>query len=156
MRKFFSKPILVAAICIFAFILFHGLLTLGRLYGPPQVERLCGMVQGIATTPFFMESGFVIFGFLCVLIINHYRRKQDGDELVYLEVVDDPTADLSPDSKAVIFSEHHEKEDRFKIALAAIEGAIDTKDLTQAKELIAELSLEELNSAEVKALCERL
>ena len=103
-----------------------------------------------------METGFVIFGFLCVLTINHFRQKWDGDELVYLEVVEDPTDDLPSDSKAVIFDEMHEKEDQLKISIAAIEGAIASNDIDQAKQLIAELSSEELQSSEVSEVISKL
>jgi len=156
MRKIFSKPLLITAICIFSFIGVHALLTVGRMYGSDPIVRLCGMLQGMGTTPFFMETGVVIFGFLCVLTINHFRQKWDGDELVYLEVVEDPTDDLPSDSKAVIFDEMHEKEDQLKISIAAIEGAIASNDIDQAKQLIAELSSEELQSSEVSEVISKL
>jgi len=103
-----------------------------------------------------MEAGFVLFGFLCVLIINYFATKWDGDEMVYLEIVDEPTKDLPADSKAVVFTEIHEKDSTFDLTLAAIEGAIESNDKQQASELIANLSKKELESPQVSSLIDKL
>jgi len=50
----------------------------------------------------------------------------------------------------------HEKEDQLKISIAAIEGAIASNDIDQAKQLIAELSSEELQSSEVSEVISKL
>ena len=87
-RKFFGNPFRLAGTCIFLFFFMHLLLLVGRVYGPPYVVRFCGLVQGMSTTPFFMETGFAAFGFLCLLAMNHFRRKWDGEEFVTMEVPD--------------------------------------------------------------------
>ena len=97
-RKFFSNPFRLAGVCIAAFFLLHLLLLVGRVYGPPYIVRFCGLIQGMSTTPFFMETGFVAFGFLCLLAMNHYRRKWDGDEFVTLEVPDEIPTTASTDA----------------------------------------------------------
>lgn len=61
---------------------------MARMHGPPLISRLAGFLQGVGTTPFFMEFTVFIFGFLCILTVNHFRRKWGEEELVSMEVSD--------------------------------------------------------------------
>lgn len=44
-----------------------------------------GRVLGIITTPFLMETSFIILGFVLVMSLNLWRRHRDGDEFVDLD-----------------------------------------------------------------------
>ena len=58
---------------------------LGWGYLPGILGEWVGLMIGVATTPFLMEATFVVLGLVIVVLINHWRRKRDGDELVFLE-----------------------------------------------------------------------
>jgi hypothetical protein len=61
----------------------------GWRYLPGLVGEWMGMMIGVATTPFFMEGSFLVLGLFVVVAINLWRRKRDGEELVYLEPSDE-------------------------------------------------------------------
>lgn len=44
-----------------------------------------GFVVGIMSTPFFMEGSFALIGLFIVVSLNSWRRRKNGDELVYLD-----------------------------------------------------------------------
>ncbi len=76
-----------------------GILVPGALVGwrhiPGVLGDWIGTAAGILTTPFFMESTFVILGLVIVVTLNHWRRIHDGDEFVCIEPLDDTgTLDL--------------------------------------------------------------
>lgn len=48
-----------------------------------------GKFVGIMSTPFLMETSFIILGFLIVLSLNIWRRHKEGDEFVSIEQKDD-------------------------------------------------------------------
>ena len=56
---------------------------------PGLFGETVGKFVGIMSTPFFMETSFVILGFLIVVSLNIWRRHQDGDEFVTIEENDD-------------------------------------------------------------------
>lgn len=131
-------------------------LWFGRMYLPGFAGEFCGKLQGLTFTPFFMELSFVIFGFTAVFTINHFRRKWDGEELVYLEKVDDPEAPLSSDSRSVILPERAEKVPPLEVSLAAIEGALEMGDHAEARDLLSRIPLEHVNNPSVKELSVKL
>jgi hypothetical protein len=45
--------------------------------------------MGIVTTPFLLEGSMIILGFILVILINHWRQRREGDELVYLDEAKD-------------------------------------------------------------------
>ena len=137
MQKYFRTPMGLTVCIILGLLLLHLSLWLGRLFLPGFIGEFCGKVQGIAFTPFFMEFFLIAFGFMVVLILNQLRKKWDGEELVYLEVVDDPV-EMPASSKSVILAEHEKREDSIEVSLAAIEGSLALKDYAQAQELITE------------------
>lgn len=75
-------------------LLLIGLVVCGALIGwrhvPGILGEWLGVVIGVMTTPFFLELSFAIIGLSIVLMINHLRQKRVGDELVYLEQVNEP------------------------------------------------------------------
>lgn len=56
---------------------------------PGLLGEWIGFMVGIMTTPFCMETSFVIIGLVIVIFLNHWRQQRDGDEFVDL-------ADLPP------------------------------------------------------------
>lgn len=56
---------------------------------PGLFGETIGKFVGIMCTPFFMETSFVILGFLIVISLNIWRRQKDGDEFVTIEKNDD-------------------------------------------------------------------
>lgn len=156
MKNFFTSPLRVAMFFIFGLLFAHLGLWAGRAYAPGFIGEWCGKIQGFSFTPFFMEIGLIVFGFMAVFVVNFYRQKWEGDELVYLEVVDDPQAKLPDSSRAVIFTERADSGDPLPVSLAAIEGALELKDYQEAKSLLSQLSSKDLAHPSVKTLSEKL
>ena len=57
---------------------------------PGWVGEGVGMLAGVISTPFFMESSFVLMGFVIVILLNSWRRRRAGDEYVNVEEKDLP------------------------------------------------------------------
>ncbi len=89
MKTFFSNPLRVAILLILGLVTMHALLWIGHMVLPGFAGELCGKIQGLAMTPFFLEGFMAAFGLLSVLAINHFRQKWDGDEFVTIEVDSD-------------------------------------------------------------------
>lgn len=51
---------------------------------PGLLGEWIGFMVGIMTTPFCMETSFVILGLVIVIFLNHWRQRRDGDEFVHL------------------------------------------------------------------------
>ncbi len=66
-----------------------SLLLFWRLI-PGWVGETFGMIAGIVSTPFFLESSFAIAGFVVVILLNSWRRRKAGDEYVEIEEKDLP------------------------------------------------------------------
>lgn len=60
-------------------------MLLGWRYLPGLFGEWVGLMVGLVTTPVILEVFFVILGLTVVVVINHWQRIRDGDELVYLE-----------------------------------------------------------------------
>lgn len=52
---------------------------------PGFLGESIGKIVGLLSTPFFLESSFVIFGFLIVIGLNSWRKYREGDEFVSLD-----------------------------------------------------------------------
>lgn len=63
--------------------------VLGLLLGwrslPGLLGEWLGFMLGIMTTPFLLETTFVILGLIIVISLNTWRRQQEGDEFVQLD-----------------------------------------------------------------------
>jgi len=57
---------------------------------PGWLGESFGMLAGIISTPFFLESSFAIMGLAIVVTLNSWRRKHGGDEYVEVEEKDLP------------------------------------------------------------------
>ncbi|WP_411825895.1 hypothetical protein [Luteolibacter sp. AS25] len=70
-----------------------GTLVVGLLVGwryiPGWGGEGVGMIAGMLSTPFLMETSFVIIGFLTVVALNIWRRHKEGDEFVSMDFPDD-------------------------------------------------------------------
>jgi len=75
---------------------FSGLLVLvamGRFL-PGLGGEFFARILGIISTPFLMELILAAMGLVLILSLNHWRQRREGDELVYLEEVQDPTSEM--------------------------------------------------------------
>lgn len=75
-----------------------SLLLFWRLI-PGWVGETIGMIAGIVSTPFFLESSFAIAGFVVVILLNSWRRRKAGDEYVEIEESDLPAEYRSEQGK---------------------------------------------------------
>lgn len=135
-----------------------SLLFLGFQFGrflPGLAGEWFARMGGFFTTPFFMEFGIFCLGFVALLTLNHWRQKREGDEFVYLEVVEDPPSDMPAATRTVLYAET--PSDPAPVPeIDRLEGAIDIGDFVQAGEILASMSETELAGAEVMQLRIRL
>ena len=61
-------------------------LLLGWKFLPGWVGDGLGIIAGVITTPFSMETTFFIIGLLIVVVLNIWRRLKDGDEYVEIDM----------------------------------------------------------------------
>ncbi|MBC7979202.1 MAG: hypothetical protein H7Y36_01405 [Armatimonadetes bacterium] len=103
-----------------------------------------GIAVGAISTPFFMEASFICLGFIIVVGLNIWRRRKEGDELVYLE----EGVDLPERASWAIYKDAPlvgEQPDRVMRA----EGALGIGDDQEVLALLGEMSEAELRSPEV-------
>lgn len=129
----------------------------GWRYIPGLLGEWIGTMIGALTTPFILESSFVILGFIIVIGINTWRRHKDGDELVYLESVSGPNvpADLPDHAKWAVYKEAPlagETPDPF----VQVEGALAIGDFESAAETLGSLPETALHQPETLKLRIRL
>ncbi len=108
-----------------------------------------GMVIGLMTTPFVMETTFVILGIVLIITINHWRRIKEGDDFVFLEQIDaqDAPKDLPDHAKWALYREKPQD----PIALSLLEkaeGALAISDYAMATQWISEMDSTELKQVE--------
>jgi len=120
-------------------------MLLGWRAFPGLLGEWLGTIIGIMTTPFFMETTFVILGLVIVVGLNSWRRRKDGDEFVYLEQVSglDVPTHLPDHAKWAIYLE--KPLDREKPSLLAqAEGALAIGDYSAASEWIGAMDAIEM------------
>lgn len=124
-------------------------MLIGWRHMPGLLGEWVGTMAGIITTPFVMESSFAVIGLTIVICINHWRQKKAGDELMYLERVDD--AEGLPDHASwALYRDALDGE--VPPLLVRAEGALAIGDHETAAECIAAMPEEELKRAEVLAV----
>jgi hypothetical protein len=103
------------------------------------------MMIGIMTTPFFMEASFAILGLVTVIALNIWRQRKNGDEFVYLDVVDGPNApqNLPEHAKWALYRQKPLDLENPTL-LAQAEGAIAIGDHAAAAEWISAMGQDEL------------
>ena len=139
-------------ILVFLTIAVCGVL-IGWRYLPGLLGEWIGTMIGVMTTPFFLEASFVVIFLTVVVAINSWRRKRDGDELVYLEQVDGP--DLPPGmpehAKWAVYRQQPLAGEIPTLQEQA-EGALAIGDFDSAAEAIAAMTEAELKIPETLAL----
>jgi uncharacterized membrane protein len=126
---------------------------IGSRYLPGLMGEWIGMMIGVMTTPFFMEASFVILGLVIVIALNTWRRNRDGDELVFLERVDESKLDgkLPEHASWALYREKPLVGETPSLHTRA-EGAVAIGDFDHAAELIASMQEEELKRPETLQL----
>ena len=81
-----GKQIFVGAAIMFTLTVIVVGFLLGWRLIPGWVGESFGMLAGVMSTPFFMEGSFILLGLLIVISLNIWRRHNDGDEFVCLEI----------------------------------------------------------------------
>lgn len=140
-----SRQILVGALILLGVTLSICGALIGSRYQKGLFGEWVSMMVGIMTTPFFMEASFVILGLIIVISINTWRRRRDGDELVYLERVEDADAAGLPDHASWAVYPERPLAGEVPSHLAQAEGALAIGDFELAAEWIGAMSKDELN-----------
>jgi hypothetical protein len=129
----------------------------GWRYIPGLLGEWIGTMIGALTTPFILETSFVILGFILVISINTWRRHRDGDELVYLESISGPDlpSDLPDQAKWAVYK-HAPLAGETPDPLVRVEGALAIGDFESAAETLGSLAEIELHQPEMLKLRIRL
>jgi hypothetical protein len=124
-------------------------------YIPGFTGEIFSMIAGIMWSPFLLDVSLFFIGLVLILWLNNVRRLRDGDEYVYLEQVDDPTAALPTEARSAVYRDKPGTPDP-ALPLAAIEGALELNDTGQAAQLLFALPEDQLEHPDVLALRIRL
>ena len=108
-------------------------------------------LAGMMWTPIIIDCSLFLLGIILVLSLNWFIRSRQGDEYVYLEQVNDPPEGLPDRAHSAIFREAPESQG-IQPGLAAIEGALELNDLSEATTLLFELPSDQLEHPGVLAL----
>lgn len=119
---------------------------LGWRHVPGVLGEWLGMVIGVMTTPFFMEASFAVLGLSLVVLLNHWRQKKAGDDLVYLEQVDE-AAGLPEHAAWAVFREAP-LEGGLPTPLERAQGAMAIGDHAAASDFLAAMTDDELKLPE--------
>jgi hypothetical protein len=77
-----GKQVAVGGLIIFSLMsAVIGLLVFWR-YIPGWIGESVGKIAGLISTPFILETSFLIMGFGIVIMLNSWRRKKAGDDFV--------------------------------------------------------------------------
>lgn len=123
---------------------------IGWRYLPGILGEWLGTMIGVMTTPFFLELSFAALGLTVVLMLNHWRQKRAGNELVYLDQVKEPGS-LPDHAKWAIFSEPPLPGEEPSLLVQA-DGALAIGDYQMAAECLAALPEELLKQPESLAI----
>lgn len=124
-------------------------------YLPGFAGEVFSMFAGLMWTPLVLDASIFLVGFILILSINNFVRARDGDEFVYLEQVEGPPEGLPEEARSAVFRDAPEPQG-LEPSLAAIEGALELNDLSEATTLLFELPANHLEDPEVLALRVRL
>jgi len=108
-------------------------------------------MAGMMWTPGVLDFSLFLLGIILIFSLNMFIRARKGDEYVYLEQVEDPPTDLPEEARSAIFHEAPDPES-LRPSLAAIEGALELNDLSEATSLLFELPSDQLEEPDVLAL----
>ena len=145
-----KRSLLVGVGIIFAAAAFITLIWLG-MFLPGFAGEVFQKMAGLMWTPLILDVSLFLLGIILILWLNIFIRAREGDEYVYLEQVESPPADLPEGARSVIFHEPPEPRG-VGPGLAAIEGALELNDLSEATTLLYELPADQLEEPDVLAL----
>ena len=115
---------------------------------PGVAGEFFARILGIITTPFILEGSFFILGLVIVLTLNQWRQMREGDELVYLEQVQDAPAGLPEQARWAIYP--NKPLEPGSVAEAdLLEGALAIGDHAQAIAILDGMSSVERERPEV-------
>ncbi|WP_193211547.1 hypothetical protein [Luteolibacter marinus] len=126
------------------------LVVLGR-HLPGLPGEFFARVAGVITTPFLMEASVCFLGLIIVMLLNHWRRVRDGDELVYLDEIEDAPDDLPPSAKWAVYREQPLAPEN-PTAADLLEGALAIGDHESAIEALASMDDTERHQPEIMKL----
>ena len=93
-------------------------------------------ILGIISTPFLMEVTLAVMGLVLVLTLNHWRQRREGDELVYLEEIDQAPAGLPEQARWAIYPQEPLPAES-PSAADLLEGALAIGDHPAALDILA-------------------
>lgn len=139
------KQVIVGASILSVLTIIIPSALLGWRLLPGLLGEWTGSLLGIMTTPFFMEASFSVIGLFIVIFLNLWRRRQDGDEFVYLEQVNGPDIpkNLPEQAKWAIYPKKPLDFQELSL-LEQAEGAFAIGDYANASEWIGTMLQEEL------------
>ena len=146
-----KKQILIGALVVGAVGLFIMLISLGRFI-PGTVGEFFGVVSGIFSSPFLMEGSLAGLGLLTVLLLNYFRQRREGDELVYLEQITGPEAAGLPDQARWAAYEGKPLKGENPCMVDLLEGAVSADDFEEAAAILSHMTEPQLASADVLRL----
>jgi hypothetical protein len=115
---------------------------------PGLAGEFFARIAGIVTTPFLMETSLIILGFILVIVINHWRHRREGDELVYLDEVKDAPKEVPDQARWAIYRDKPLEAGNPALA-DLLEGAVAIGDHESAIEILKAMSDEERHRPEV-------
>jgi len=126
---------------------------LGWRYLPGLFGETVGTIIGMMTTPFVMETSFIILGIIIVITLNNWRRFKEGDDFVYLEQIDGPDApkDLPDQAKWAVYREKPLDAEALTL-LEQAEGAFAIGDFATTAECIGAMDHAELKKQDTLSL----
>lgn len=147
-----KQVVIGAGLLMLLTVIVAGLLV-GWRFMPGLLGEWVGTMMGVITTPFIMETSFIILGLVTVIALNIWRRHKDGDDFVYLEQVSGPElpADLPEHAKWAIYRKQP-LEGEEPSPLAQVEGALAIGDFQAATEWIGAMNQATLKQPETLRL----
>ena len=121
----------------------------GRL--PGALGVVFAKIAGILSTPFLMEASLCFIGLVIVMLLNYWRHLRNGDELVYLDEIQNAPTDL-PDSARWALYNNKPLDPVDPTPADLLEGAIAIGDHTTATDALASMSDAERAQPEILRL----
>ncbi|GAA5483749.1 hypothetical protein [Haloferula sargassicola] len=149
------KQILIGGAVIGVAGLVLMLISLGRFI-PGPVGEWFGLLSGIISTPFLMETSLAGLGLLTVLIVNHIRERLEGDDFVYLDQIEGPGSEKLPDQARWASYARKPLDPETPSMEDLLEGAVAAGDVDEATAILATMPAEQLAARPVMELRLRL
>ncbi|HAT19181.1 MAG: hypothetical protein HRU37_02375 [Roseibacillus sp.] len=136
---------LILAVATLLVLIWLGMFLPG--FAGEVFRKLAGMMW----TPVVLDLSLFLLGITLILWLNMFIRAREGDEYVYLEQIEAPPDDLPEEARSAVFREAPEPQG-LSPSLAAIEGALELNDLSEATSLLFELPPDQLEEPDVLVL----